>query len=194
MKRVYLASNSPRRQEILNMMGIQFDVVSAEIDESIDSIAPPRELVARLAEQKAQSAIQQHGVSPAGYVIAGDTLIFCENKVMGKPKDQEDAREILQTLSNQTHAVYSAVALAHNDTIHVAVNKTEVSFCALEPEDVERYLLTDEAYDKAGAYAIQGYAARWITEIKGSYHAVMGLPVYELEQLLKQTEFYNLNY
>lgn len=175
-------------------MGIQFDVVSAEIDESIDSIAPPRELVARLAEQKAQSAIQQHGVSPAGYVIAGDTLIFCENEVMGKPKDQEDAREILQTLSNQTHAVYSAVALAHNDTIHVAVNKTEVIFCALEPEDVERYLLTDEAYDKAGVYAIQGYAARWITEIKGSYHAVMGLPVYELEQLLKQTEFYNLNY
>lgn len=194
MNKVSLASNSPRRQEILTMMGIDFDVVSAEIDESSHSGESPKELVARLAKQKALAAVDQHNILPAGYVVAGDTLIAFENKVMGKPKDREDARKILQTLSNNTHSVYSAVALAHNGNINVAINKTLVSFCELDWDDVERYLSTDEAYDKAGAYAIQGYAARWVREIQGSYHAVVGMPVYELEQLLKQTEFYRMNH
>ena len=175
-------------------MGIDFDVVSAEIDESSHSGESPRELVAQLAKQKALAAVNQHNILPAGYVVAGDTLIAFENKVMGKPKDQADARKMLQALSSNTHSVYSAVALAHNDKIYVAVNKTLVTFCELDWDEVERYLSTYEAYDKAGAYAIQGYAARWVTEIKGSYHAVVGMPVYELEQLLKQTEFYTMSH
>lgn len=194
MKKVYLASNSPRRQEILMMMGIEFDVVSVEIDESTCHEESPSDLVTRLAKEKAQAAISQYNISPASYVIAGDTLLALGNSVLGKPKSRDDAREILQKLSNQTHEVCSAVALAHNGDIQVAVNKTKVSFCSLAPDEVERYLMTDEAYDKAGAYAIQGYAARWITEIKGSYHAVVGMPVYELEQLLKKTRFYKVNH
>lgn len=191
MKELYLASNSPRRKELLGYLQADFSVVCAQIDESANEGEAPNELVARLAHEKAIAAIEQNNILPAGYVIGGDTLIECEGKVFGKPKDSVDAKRMLMAFSGKSHSVLSAVSVAHNDEVRTLVNETKVWFKELSAQEIKVYLQTDEAYDKAGAYAIQGEAAKWISRMDGSYYAVMGLPIFELNTLLEEFGFYS---
>lgn len=188
--KVFLASNSPRRKELLTQMGIDFKVLSCDVDEAPRKNEPAGELVIRLAKEKAQATQLQHALIASDWVIAGDTLIELDGQVLGKPANRLEAMTMLQKLSNSTHQVLSAVAVAHAGQLGCALNTTEVSFTTLETEMLETYLDSDEAYDKAGAYAIQGEAAKWISNMNGSYFAVMGLPIFELEQLLKSMNFY----
>lgn len=194
MVSVFLASSSPRRQELLAQMEIPFEVVTVEIDESRYEHEKPRALVERLAITKAQAAIVQNDISPAGWVLAGDTLVVVQTntglQVLGKPKNRQDAQAMIQMLSGSVHKVFSSIAVAHQGMVEVRVNETEVTFSQVDANTLEVYLDSSEPYDKAGAYAIQGQAAKWISNINGSYYAVVGLPVYELEQILKSLKFY----
>jgi len=189
-QKVWLASKSPRRQELLAQMGIEFSTMTAPCDERPKQGETPRQLVMRLAKEKAQAVLDLDEVAANDWVIAGDTLLELAGQSIGKPLDKEDARRILYKLSGQTHSVLSAIALAHNGSLEVAVNETQVTFVALNDDEIERYLRSDEPYDKAGAYAIQGEAAKWISQMSGSYYAVMGLPIFELNQLLTKMGFY----
>ena len=188
---LYLASNSPRRKELLSLLKCDFLSVSAEIDESAYKGGAPNELVARLSHEKAIAAIAQNKILPAGYVIGGDTLIEFEGKVFGKPKDSADAKRMLMAFSGKRHNVLSAVSVAHNGMVKTLINETKVWFKELSEQEIAAYLQTDEAYDKAGAYAIQGEAAKWISRMDGSYYAVMGLPIFELNTLLEEFGFYS---
>ncbi|BBP46614.1 Maf-like protein [Thiosulfatimonas sediminis] len=184
---VYLASTSPRRQELLAQIGVAFSVVTAEIDETP---SPQEEVLAylqRMAKQKALAA--QSLLEYDAWIIAGDTSLLVDGQILGKPVDADDAQAMLQRLSGRSHQVYSAVALCHQDTLLCAVSITEVTFAPLPVSDIAAYVASGEPMDKAGAYAIQGYAARWVKNINGSYSGVMGLPLFELNQLLEQANF-----
>lgn len=198
MKSVFLASSSPRRQELLAQLGVQFSVVVAQIDESIQAGESAEGVARRLAVQKALAGRQQISPSQDAWVIAGDTLVVIETppgaKILGKPSTRDEAFAMLQSLSGITHKVYSSVAVLHQEEVKSAVNCTEVTFGEIDQTSLEAYLDTDEPYDKAGGYAIQGQAAQWISNINGSYYAVVGLPIYELRQLLESFDFFNESY
>lgn len=187
---IFLASKSPRRLELLLQMGMTAEVVCAEVDESAKAHELPADLVSRLAKEKAGAAVEQNAISPSDWVIAGDTLVAVDSHILGKPADFLEAKEMLQKLSGRSHSVFSAVAVAHQGRVEVALNQTKVFFAQLTDEQINAYLATDEAYDKAGAYAIQGEAAKWIEKIDGSYYGVMGLPIFELHRLLSEMKFY----
>lgn len=182
MTRVYLASRSPRRRELLQQLGIEFDIIDVEIDESWDGQEQPADYVCRLALEKAQAGKTK--ISQPLDVIAADTEVVIDDTILGKPKNKDDAINMLQMLSGRTHQVYSAVALV-NKTEQVSLNISQVSFKALSIEECEAYCDSGEPLDKAGAYAIQGGAAAFITRLEGSYSGVMGLPLKETRELLK---------
>lgn len=181
---VYLASASPRRKELLLQLGINFEVVNVEIDESVHNLEKPGDYVIRVAKQKALSAYKQLNLDSA-IVIGGDTSVICDNKIIGKPLDIEHAKRILMMLSGQEHQVMSAVALVSNKTVTVKLNTTVVKFKNLSSDEIEQYIATGEPFGKAGAYAIQGLAASFVESIHGSYSGVMGLPLFELSQMLQ---------
>lgn len=190
MNSVILASQSPRRKEILQQLGIEFNVLLAEIDETASSNEKPKDLVARLAREKACAVVEEYQLEDLNWVIAGDTIVAKNEKVYGKPSDKAEAKAMLMALSGTQHSVFSSVAVWHQGNCQVAVNETLVKFKEVSEAEVATYLQSDEAMDKAGAYAIQGYSARWIEQIEGSYFAVVGLPVFELNQILEEMDFF----
>ena len=183
---IILASQSPRRRELLERMGIEhFRVVTPDIDEHMDRALPPDELVKRISAEKAQAVARQLGDTPA-VIIAADTVVALDGAVLGKPADQKDAFAMLSTLSGKRHQVYTGVSVAGPQGLQSVSERTEVVFHPLTEEEIRAYIATGEPMDKAGAYGIQGYGALLIEGIRGDYYNVMGLPVCRLGRMLAQ--------
>ena len=168
-----LASRSPRRCELLRAAGIDFTVRTMEVDESIVGDEPPLHYVQRLAEKKALAVALQCGE----LILAADTTVALGDEILGKPVDDDDARRMLEKLSGRRHEVYTGVCLRNAARVITRVACTHVWFDSLSPEEIGAYVLSGEPQDKAGAYAIQGLASRFIPRIDGSYSNVVGLPV-----------------
>ncbi|HKW64874.1 MAG TPA: Maf family protein [Candidatus Acidoferrum sp.] len=184
--RLILASASVRRAEILRDAGYHFSVLSSAIDETPYPDESPQELVLRLAEAKAE-LVAARAVGPA-ILIAADTEVVLDGHIFGKPRSSDDARRMLTKLSGCTHAVLTGVCLIRlPDVERISfVETTLVTFAAFSDEEITRYLATGEPHDKAGAYAIQGYAARYIPRIEGCYFNVVGLPLARLQRALTE--------
>jgi septum formation protein len=181
-----LASKSPRRKELLEQAGLTFVVVPSYVDEKDIDITIPEKLVKTLAEAKARDVA---GVYPESWVIGADTIVLIHDEILGKPDSPETARRMIQQLSGQTHQVFTGYAIycEANKTCISGVEKTDVHFRRLSPQEIEWYIQTDEPYDKAGGYAIQGLGSFLVKRICGSYSNVVGLPVCEvLEHLFKK--------
>jgi septum formation protein len=186
-----LASQSPRRAELLRNAGISFEVRPADVDESPREGEEPFEYARRLAREKALAVLVS---APNGAVVLGaDTTVVVDGESLGKPLDAEDARRMLKLLSGRTHQVTTAVCLAHRDRNGAAVAEveaevTEVEFSAMSDAEIAAYVASGEPMDKAGAYAIQGGASRWIPRIQGCYFNVVGLPVARVCAMLARIE------
>jgi len=181
---IILASGSPRRLELLKMIGIKdFKVIVDISDENITPGLSPEDQVSRLSLQKAQNVAR--ACKKDDLIIAADTLVYLDNKTLGKPASHKDAENMLTMLSGRWHSVYTGVTLL-KDKIHVsAAEKTEVCFRSVSNDEIKKYVNTGEPMDKAGAYAAQGGAAVFIERIEGEYFNVMGLPVCRLSIMLK---------
>jgi septum formation protein len=183
--KLILASASPRRAEILQDAGIPFTVLSSAVDETPLPQESPQELVQRLADAKAD-LVAARAVGPA-IVIAADTVVALEGSILNKPRSTDDARRMLEKLSGRTHSVITGVSLVRlpDAERRQLVETTLVHFAAMSDEDISRYLATEEPYDKAGAYAIQGRAGRFIPRVEGCYFNVVGLPLSRLVASLR---------
>jgi septum formation protein len=179
-----LASASPRRRELLQQLGVPFSCQPADVDETPRDGEAPGDYVARLAREKAEAVYGQQEV-PAGAVLAADTTVALDGALLGKPRALADGLATLMRLSGRTHRVYTAVCLRDSRGSECVVVATEVSFAALSEGVCRAYLATPEPWDKAGAYGIQGLGGALVTGIRGSYSSVVGLPLYETWQLLK---------
>ena len=180
--KIYLASKSPRRQQLLNQIGIDFELVDIDIDETWDGMEPAKKYVLRMAIEKAHKARTK--VNDQQPILAADTAVVLDDEVLGKAKTKIEASDMLAKLSGRTHHVYSAVALI-TDIEQVQLSISRVSFRPLTTEEIDIYCETDEPLGKAGAYAIQGKAAAFIERMEGSYSGVMGLPLYETAEMLR---------
>lgn len=186
---IYLASKSPRRAELLRQVGIEFALKAIDIDETRAATESPAEYVCRMAMTKARIAAEQmKGQQEDCAVLAADTTIALDGDTIGKPADRKQCCEILRQLSGRQHLVLSAVALAIRGKVALRLSQNRVSFRALSESEIESYCATEEPMDKAGAYAIQGKAAIFIEHLEGSYSAVMGLPLFETAELLREAK------
>jgi septum formation protein len=174
MQHLILASSSPRRKELLENLHLTFDISSSEADESYVLGTPPEEIVMGLAERKATDVAQRH---PNSFVLGADTIVVANNEVLGKPKDEAQAVEMLTKLSGQTHSVYTGVAILHQEKLVRFYEKTDVTFWELTQSEIRAYIKSGEPFDKAGAYGIQGFGSMLVKQISGDYFAVVGLPV-----------------
>jgi len=188
---IILASASPRRRELLDQIGIRYDVQPVDLDESPLPNEAPEALVQRLALEKAQAGWEDSnktlpvlGADTLG-VLAGDVLNRETSQLLVKPRNYEHAYEMLKQMSGSSHQILSAVAICHHHGHDVRLNSNTVFFKTLTDKEIKAYWETGEPQDKAGAYAIQGYGAVFIKRIEGSYSGVMGLPLYETQQLLE---------
>jgi septum formation protein len=178
-----LASGSPRRQELLALLGLPFRVEPADVNESVHDALPPWERAARLAEDKARAISSRY---PGALVIGADTLVVIDEHVLGKPADAADARRMLELLSGRTHQVITGIAVAAGgQPVAADVVATDVTFRSLSAAEIDAYVATEEPMDKAGAYAIQGYGAVLIAGIRGDHPNVVGLPLTRLATLLR---------
>ena len=184
-----LASKSPRRKEILENIGLQFTVVTADADETCYE-TDPEEYVKALAIRKGTAvfdALRADGkLTPDTIIIASDTVVVAEGEILGKPKDADDARRMLSLFSGKAHRVISGIALLTPEKTSACAEVTRVLFDAIPEKEIEQYIATSEPYDKAGAYAIQGFASLWITGIEGDYFNVVGFPVKRFADLLRE--------
>jgi len=184
---VYLASQSPRRRELLRQIGVFPEIVPVEIDERLRSGEAARDYVERVALEKARAGRAALAAGCAGPVLGADTCVLIDGEVLGKPAHRREGMAMLRRLSGATHEVLSAVALAVAGAASVRVSTSRVTFRALTERECAAYWATGEAADKAGAYAIQGLAAVFVARIEGSYSGVMGLPLFETAELLKES-------
>jgi septum formation protein len=182
---IYLASGSPRRRELLQQIGVSFRVIGADLDETALRGESSLAYVSRLAQAKAAVGWERSGDSGGAPVLAADTAVVLDGSVLGKPAGLNDAMAMLLKLSGRTHEVLTAVALRTAAGMEVKVSRSAVTFRPIDPDEAHAYWETGEPSDKAGAYAIQGYAAIFISDLKGSYSGVMGLPLFETAELLK---------
>ena len=183
---IYLASRSPRRRELLNQLGVSFQVLDLEIDESELSGETPDTLVQRLAVLKAEAGRRLLNNGGADLVLGADTIVVHNGEVLGKPRDASHACELLMRLSGGCHRVLSAVALASADGTQMRLSESRVCFRNMIRQECEAYAATGEPLDKAGGYAIQGRAAAFVSDLQGSYSGVVGLPLYETAELLRE--------
>ncbi|MGD0271335.1 MAG: Maf family protein [Candidatus Sulfotelmatobacter sp.] len=191
---VVLASASPRRQELLRNAGISFTVQPADIDEAPLAGESAPECAQRLAREKAVAVFRNN---PNSFVLGADTVVAMERLILGKPRDAEDAARMLRLLSGRTHAVITGVcvvgpvvsgqwSVVSKSNIQIASSTTLVTMCAISEDEIREYIATGEPMDKAGAYAIQGRASRWIPRIEGDYSNVVGLPVALVYAMLRE--------
>ena len=185
---IYLASASPRRQELLRQIGLKFEVYPSQIEEQRQPDETPAAYVQRVAADKAHHVQRQIAARelPCHPVLAADTEVVVSDDILGKPRDRNHATGMLRRLSGRSHTVLTALHLIAESGEFQAVSESRVIFAPLTDAEVEQYLASGEADDKAGAYAIQGRAAGFITRLEGSYSGVMGLPLYELRETLKR--------
>ena len=182
--RVILASKSPRRKEILENLGIKFDVIVADADESC-SIADPMERVSALAAIKGRAVKEQLNDGEDALVIASDTLVYAEGEFLGKPRDRDDARRMIKMLSGKAHSVVSGLYLSIGEREYSGASETRVIFDEMTEGEIESYISSSEPYDKAGGYAVQGLASLYVSGIEGDYFNVVGLPVNLMYKALK---------
>ncbi len=197
--RIYLASQSPRRRELLKQIGINFELLllradprrNVDVDETPIGDEKPEDYVQRVSRAKAEAGFRVLRLRnlPPFPVLAADTTVTIDGKILGKPDNDEHAAEMLARLSGREHQVHSAVAIATDEHVEVALSTSTVRFTALSEERIRRYLLTHEYRDKAGGYGIQGFAGAFIEHISGSYSGVMGLPLFETVQLLQRFDY-----
>lgn len=197
--RLYLASRSPRRRELLHQIGIDFDTVvfrdgsraDSETDETPLAGETPLDYVERVARAKAVHGLKivEERHLPMRPVLSADTTLELDGQIIGKPTDMADAAAILRRLSGQTHRVLTGVAINHLGRTEYILSSSEVRFRAIDDEEIRHYVLTGEPLDKAGAYGIQGRAGLFVAHLSGSYTGVMGLPVCETGELLKRFGF-----
>lgn len=178
-----LASASPRRHELLTQVSIPHRVQPAHIDETRQIGEDPLAYVRRLAQEKAAVIAREN---PGGTVLAADTTVVLNGEVLNKPVDVAEARRMLRALADRTHHVHTGIALWNAGDTHSHVESTSVTFTSVPEDELMAYLATGDSLDKAGAYGIQGYAARWIARIEGDFFNVMGLPVAATVRLLRQ--------
>jgi nucleoside triphosphate pyrophosphatase len=194
-QRIYLASRSPRRRELLHQIGIAFEVLplrhdlqhNVDVDETPLAGEVPNAYVMRIARAKAVAGWRQiiaHSL-PRHPVLAADTTVVLDDEIIGKPDNAEHARILLRRLSGKAHQVLTAIAVAYADRIETALSTSTVEFRELGNEEISRYVTSREPLDKAGAYAIQGRAAVFVRAMNGSYSGIMGLPLYEAAELLR---------
>lgn len=184
-----LASKSPRRREILSSLGLSFEVITADTDESCDLTEPTlyvKEIAARKGKAVRDALVAEGRDLSDTVIISADTVVACDGKILGKPHSREDAKEMLTLLSGKPHTVISGVALLGKDHTAVCAEVTEVVFTEIDEKELSLYLDSDEPYDKAGAYAIQGFASLWISGIKGDYFNVVGFPTHRFRQMMME--------
>jgi len=186
---IYLASASPRRHELLNQIGIEHLVLNVPAapgeDEPRHAHESPLQYVQRTALEKATRAQKFLSIKESAAIITADTTVALGDQVLGKPTDALDAIRILRVLSGKTHKVHTCVVLTWCSEQWQALSTSEVTFATINDNDIAAYIQTNEPFGKAGAYGIQGYAAKFISRLEGSYSGVMGLPLYETATLLK---------
>jgi septum formation protein len=183
---VYLASGSPRRRELLQQIGVAFRVVGMTVDEAVWPGEAPLGYVARLAAAKAEAGWDRSRDAHEVPVLAADTAVVLDGRILGKPADREDAEGMLRQLSGRTHEVLTAIALRTAQGVQSRISRSEVTFRSIGAAEARAYWETGEPSDKAGAYAIQGCGAIFIAELRGSYSGVMGLPLFETAELLQK--------
>jgi septum formation protein len=190
--RVILASASPRRHELLSQAGVTFTAVAAGINEDLLPNEAAAAYVQRLAEEKAQAVWNAHRsadtLDEPLLVLGADTCVVCDDHILGKPTDTADARRMLQLLSGRTHAVLTGLAVVTGHKIVRDLEITQVTFNRIDHAEIAQYIASREPMDKAGAYAIQGYAARWIPRIEGCYFNVVGLPIARTVAMLAEAQ------
>ena len=189
MKECILASGSPRRREILANLGVHFEIMTPNVDETSDERDPER-LSELLARRKGEAALHLFSGRETELreklLIASDTTVAVGGEILGKPKDAADARRMLGLLAGKTHRVVSGIFLAYHGKTAVSHEVTEVDFAPMTEEEIDRYIASGEPFGKAGGYAIQGLASLWIREIRGDYFNVVGLPVHRMQTLCKE--------
>lgn len=183
--KIILASQSPRRHEILNLVKIPHEVVPSNAEEVIKDISNPAETVLDICYQKALDVAIKY---PNDVVIGADTIVVIDNKILGKPKDEQDAINMLSMLSGKTHQVLTGVCIIKNQEVIKFVETSSVTFYDMTKDEILDYIHSEQVYDKAGSYAIQGMCAKHIKEINGDYYNIMGLPISRLYQTLKQNK------
>jgi septum formation protein len=183
---VYLASGSPRRRELLAQIGVPFQVLTVTVDEAHLPGELPDAYVLRLARQKADAGWRARPALSASPVLAADTTVVLDGKILAKPTDRRDGERMLRELGGRTHEVLTAVAVATTPGLSSRTSRSEVTFRAISAAEARDYWATSEPLDKAGGYAIQGGAAVFVADLKGSYSGVMGLPLFETAELLEQ--------
>jgi septum formation protein len=186
MKKIILASASPRRSELLKSMGFNFDIIPSDIDENIDDNLFSYEIIEKLAVEKAQNIAEQ--IDYSAIIIGSDTVVVIDNKVLGKPKDKADAENMLKNLSGRIHNVVTAIAIIDSETKKIVVESltSKVKFRELSETEIKNYVNTNEPMDKAGAYGIQGKASIFVEYIEGCYNNIVGLSTYKLDLMLKE--------
>ena len=177
-----LASASPRRQELLKLFGLPFTVRVADIDETMDLTRAPFDEVGRVSRAKAMAVPRENG----DLVVAADTIVVCEGRVLGKPRDAEDAKAMLRLLSGRDHQVMTGCTVLRGEKSETFTEVTDIHFRPLTENEIARYVASGEPMDKAGSYGIQGGAALFCTHMVGDYYNVMGLPVCRLGMVLRQ--------
>jgi septum formation protein len=183
---VYLASGSPRRRELLQQIGVSFRVVGTAVDEAVRIDETPRAYVLRLATAKADAGWDRSRDATDVPVLAADTAVVLDGKILGKPADRQDAENMLRQLSGRTHEVLTGIALRTAGGVRSRISRSEVTFRTIAANEAQAYWETGEPHDKAGAYAIQGRAAVFVADLRGSYSGVMGLPLFETAELLAE--------
>jgi septum formation protein len=187
---IILASQSPRRQELLKRIVKNFRVIPSDADETLPEGITPINAVELLAQKKAEAVAKKN---PQSIVIGSDTIVVYNNEILGKPKDKEDCLRMINALSGNTHQVYTGVAIITPDETKVFYEETDVVFDKMDKEEIEWYANLKEPYDKAGGYGIQGMASLFIAGIKGDYSNVMGLPVNKIYKYIKKMKInYNI--
>ena len=184
--KLILASQSPRRQDILRWMGIPFEPRTCPDSEDISGDNSPDEIVMRLALHKAKYF---QYLNPDDYILGADTVVVQDGEILGKPATAEMAIEYLSKLQGKTHSVYTGVALIHGAYSDIRSCRTDVTFCSMSMEEIKWYISTKEPFDKAGAYGLQGYASSFVEKIDGNYFNVVGLPAPVVYDMLKRAKF-----
>lgn len=191
MKKIILASKSPRRKWLLEQVGLDFEVIPSNFEENIEGLKFSRELIENLAYQKAKEVADRLS---EGLIIGADTIVILKNNILGKPKDTEDAKRMLEMLSGKTHKVLTAVCVIDKDEDKTLINSciSKVTFKKLAKEEIEAYIQTKEPMDKAGSYGIQAYGSLFVEKVEGCYNNIVGLPLNLLYEMLKAFNVYLL--
>ncbi|MGE6259570.1 Maf family protein [Heyndrickxia sporothermodurans] len=187
MPDLILASSSPRRKELLEKLQIPFTIITSHVNEDFSKSQAPEEVVTELALRKAYAISKSH---PKSVVVGADTIVLLEQEILGKPNDRNHAKNMLERLSGKTHTVLTGVAIVYEEIIQTFYEKTDVTFWELTSFEIEHYLNSNEPYDKAGAYGIQGLGSLLVRSIHGDYFSVVGLPVSRLKRKLSELELF----